>query len=489
MTEVDPNIALGVRPVQFSQPLDLATGAMKLRNLGLQGQNEQITLEQNQRALRDQKTIADLYRANTQPDGSVNHAGVVQGLAQAGLGDKIPAYQQGVASAAKGTTEASAADLELHKKRLDILNSGLSSLLSKPNLTHDDVTAQINNYVNQGLISPEQGAEAARNTPGQPDQLRPFLMQKAMEGMAVSQQLDARLKAAPQLEKIDTGSNINLAQRDPTTGQVTMGANVRKGISPDTSANITKDYAVAGLNPDGTPGQANSALVKMIGEGRMIPSDRLESTPRGQAVLAEVEKQYPGYDVTSARAKQKAAYDFGPGGKDATAMRSIGTATKHLDMLNTLVENLDNTDSPAFNSVANFWKTQTGGTAPKTFDAAKQIVGQEVIKAIVAGGGGVGERQEAADALSKASSPAQLKSVIATYKTIMGAQHESLLQQRDAAGLPRSTLPDYTEGASNAPGIGGTSTPPVPIKSDNDYASLKSGTRFVAPDGSVRVKP
>jgi hypothetical protein len=487
MAEIDPNIALGVRPVQFENPMDLATGAMKLRNLGLQGQNEQITLQQNQRTLQDQKTIADLYRANVNPaTGEVNHAGIVQGLAQAGLGDKIPAYQQQVSAAAKGTTEASAADLSLTKQRLDMFNSGLSSLLSKRDLNHNDVIAQINNYVNQGIISPQQGAEAARNTPGQPDQLRSFLMQQAMTGMNASQQLDARIKAAPQVEKIDTGSNINLAQRDPLTGQITMGQNVRKGVSPDTQANITKDYAVAGLNPDGTPGQANQALVKMIGEGRMIPSDRLESTPRGQAVLAEVEKQYPGYDVTTARAKQKAAYDFGPGGKDATAMRSIGTATKHLDMLSTLVDNLDNTDSPAFNSVANFWKTQTGGTAPKTFDAAKQIVGQEVTKAIVAGGGGVVERQEAADALSKASSPAQLKSVIATYKTIMGAQHESLLQQRDAAGLSRSTLPDYTEGASGKPGV---ATPPVPIKSDNDYAALKSGTRFVAPDGSIRVKP
>lgn len=485
MTELDPNIILQARQPQIASPFDLAQGAMQLRNLGLQGQNQQITLEQNQRALRDQKTIADLYRANTQPDGSVNHAGVVQGLAQAGLGDKIPAYQQQVATASKDTTAASSADLALHKQRLDMLNSGIASLLAKPNLNHDDVIQQINSYVNQGLISPQQGAEAARNTPGRPEDLRPFLIQKGMEAMDVSKQLEARLAMAPKYNAQDQGGVINQGTVDQLTGQRTAGANVAKTESADTRANIVKDYAVAGLNPDGTPGQANQALVKMIGEGRMIPSDRLESTPRGQAVLAEVERQYPGYDVTSARAKQKAAYDFGPGGKDATAMRSIGTATKHLDMLNTLVDNLDNTESPAFNSVANFWKTQTGGTAPKTFDAAKQIVGQEVVKAIVASGGGVGERQEAADALSKASTPAQLKSVISTYKTIMGAQHESLLQQRDAAGLSRSTLPDYTEGASNTP----KGPAPVPVKSDADYNALKSGTRFTAPDGSVRVKP
>lgn len=486
MSELDPNIILQGRPVQFANPMELASNALQIRNLGLQGQNQQITLEQNQRALKDQKTIADLYRANTQPDGSVNHAGVVQGLAQAGLGDKIPAYQQQVATASKDTTAASSADFELQQKKLADIGNRLASLVAKPDLSRQDVIDQANQLVQMHELNPDQRDQMITRIPQDPKQLKDFLVRAGMQNLTLQQQIAARISTAPQLEKIDQGGSVNLAQRDPQTGQVTMGQNVAKGISPDTQANITKDYAVAGLNPDGTPGQANQALVKMIGEGRMIPSDRLESTPRGQAVLAEVEKQFPGYDVTSARAKQKAAYDFGPGGKDATAMRSIGTATKHLDMLNTLVDNLDNTDSPAFNSVANFWKTQTGGTAPKTFDAAKQIVGQEVIKAIVAGGGGVGERQEAADSLSKASTPAQLKNVIGIYKTIMGAQHESLLQQRDAAGLSRSTLPDYTEGGKPALA---NNVPPVPVKSDADYNALKSGTRFTAPDGSVRVKP
>ena len=38
--------------------------------------------------------------------------------------------------------------------------------------------------------------------------------------------------------------------------------------------------------------------------------------------------------------------------------------------------------------------------------------------------------------------------------------------------------------ATAAPG-----TPPTPVKSDADYNALPSGSRFMAPDGSVRVKP
>lgn len=483
---LDPSIILQAQSPQFQSPLAMASQAATLRQLGLQSQASQLGIEQSQRNLQQEKTLADLYRGNTDPTtGQVNQQGVIGGMASAGLGEKIPAYQQSLATAGKAQTEQQAAQFDFAKKRMDAQANSLAELASDPQPTYDKVNAHLQALVNAGLIKPEEGAAAMRDLPG-PDQLHQYLVQKALGVMDASKRLELM---TPKFEKVDTGGGVTTGSVDQLSGKFTPGATLPKSISPDTQANITKDYAVAGLNSDGTPGQANQALVKMIGEGRMIPSDRLESTPRGQAVLAEVEKQYPGYDVTTARAKQKAANDFGAGGKDGAALRFIGTATKHLDMLDGLVNNLDNTDSPAFNSVANFWKTQTGQAAPKTFDAAKQIVGQEVIKAIVAGGGGVGERQEAADALSKASSPAQLRGVIATYKTIMGAQHESLLQQRDAAGLPRSTLPDYTDGATNTSPLKAPGGPPVPIKSDADYNALKSGTRFLAPDGSTRVKP
>jgi hypothetical protein len=103
------------------------------------------------------------------------------------------------------------------------------------------------------------------------------------------------------------------------------------------------------------------------------------------------------------------------------------------------------------NKIGNTLSQQTGSPAVTNFDGAKEIVAKEVMKAIVAGGGGVGEREELARSLSNVKSPAQLKGVIQQYRNLMSAQHDALLQQRDAAGLPRSTLPNYTEPGGNAP--------------------------------------
>ena len=92
-------------------------------------------------------------------------------------------------------------------------------------------------------------------------------------------------------------------------------------------------------------------------------------------------------------------------------------------------------DIRAFNTIGNLVAKQTGQPAPTNFDAAKQIVTSEVIKAVVASGGGVRERQEAEANFASASSPAQLKGVIDSYKKLLGGQLNSLgLQYENGTG-------------------------------------------------------
>lgn len=242
---LDPSIPYQVRPIQLDNPMDIQAKGLQLRQLYRQN-------SQADQAETERKTLSDLYRSNVDPTtGAVNHQGVVQGLAQAGMGDKIPAYVKSVADmegsqATLAHTRASTAETELttHKRRLDILNGGLSSLLANPNVTHDDVINQINNFVNQGLITPEQGAEAARNTPGRPEQLRPFLVQKAMEAQDASKQLEAVM---PKYNEQDTGGEINQGTIDPLTGVRTAGVNVPKTVTPGEKLNADNIRAVGAV--------------------------------------------------------------------------------------------------------------------------------------------------------------------------------------------------------------------------------------------------
>jgi hypothetical protein len=132
--------------------------------------------------------------------------------------------------------------------------------------------------------------------------------------------------------------------------------------------------------------------------------------------------------------RTKANKDFSTGiqGRQVTA---FNTAIDHLSTMDKLSDALQNNDIKAFNYLGNIVARQTGQPAPVNFDAAKQIVTAEIIKAVVASGGGVRERQEAEANFATANSPAQLKGVINTYKQLLGGQLNSLgLQYQNTTG-------------------------------------------------------
>jgi len=265
----------------------------------------------------------------------------------------------------------------------------------------------------------------------------------------------------PQVHYLDNGGSIQAINELDNSP---IGAAVKKVVSPDTvytgaitkrgqnmtdsraAQTLKKDYIVAGMNPDGTPTGDVEGMAQMVAAGKVPPlSGFALANPRGQRIMARVAEINPTYDYTDVTAKNAAAKAFTTG-QQGNALRSVATANDHLDQFGELVSALDNGNTQIVNKVSNWYKTQTGSPAPTNFDGIKNVIGQEVVKAIVAGGGGVGEREEAAKAFSSANSPAQLNGLIAHYKMVMGAQQKNLLEQRRAAGLSDSTLPSYIKG-------------------------------------------
>jgi hypothetical protein len=161
--------------------------------------------------------------------------------------------------------------------------------------------------------------------------------------------------------------------------------------------------------------------------------------------LADAVAQYnPDFDATafSTRKNANTAFTTGIQGRQLLA---FGSAVKHLETLGGLIDALKNKDVVQLNRFNNIWEKQTGQSAVTNFEAAKGIVAKEIMKSIVTGGGGVEERQELSRLMDAAKSPEQLRGVVDTYYELMKAQKENLIIQRDAAGLPRSSLPDYTK--------------------------------------------
>ena len=285
MAEVDAAIPLGVRPVQFDNPLDVQAKTLQLRQLGLQTQAAQ-------RDYQNQQTLADLYRSNIGADGSVDHNAIMAGMAQSGLGAQIPAYQKSLLDVTKtkadigetvaktGQANASTTKTQLETTLSNVQNVGahIYSLAQDPNLTHDSAYGAINSWVNQGIIDPQQGAQIARTLPGDPAALKSYMLQKATEGLGIEQQIKAKLESLPKYEYKDTGRTLKPVDVNPLTNQNPQI--IAKSMTPDEAAKIKLQTSGA-LTDDAKSfmidrllnGEKASAVLGNLGRGAQGAAD------------------------------------------------------------------------------------------------------------------------------------------------------------------------------------------------------------------------
>jgi len=231
------------------------------------------------------------------------------------------------------------------------------------------------------------------------------------------------LKQPVKMEMKDTGKVI--VPVNPYKPEVGYG----KTTTPGEDQSRQTQLQIHGLGPDGTPTGEIKEVAKAIGEGRLPPlSSMAMSSVRGQQIMGELAKNFPGYDVKDFHSADTGLKYF-TSGKGGQQVRSFNVALAHLDTLDQLATALGNNDSQLINKVGNAVSTQMGVPNVTNFEAAKKIVGDEIVKAIVGSGGGVADREEAARTISAASSPAQLKGVINTYRELMRGQLGGLRQQ------------------------------------------------------------
>jgi hypothetical protein len=120
-------------------------------------------------------------------------------------------------------------------------------------------------------------------------------------------------------------------------------------------------------------------------------------------------------------------------GKQGDQVRALNVAISHLDTLERLGRELDNpTSIRPLNAIFQDVAAATGRTAPVDYNAARQIIGEEIVKSVVSGGGGVTERMEAGRNLDRANTGEQTASIANTYRTLMAGQMVGLEKQYGA---------------------------------------------------------
>lgn len=264
-----------------------------------------------------------------------------------------------------------------------------------------------------------------------------------------------------------------------------------------------------GLDPDGlvNPGDIQGKIAPAMAqfEGNKYSGQPQKdlSTLNGDEFLAELKKQNPNAPIAQIKAiangdqpypspfalaknpgMQKivnAVYQYDPTananrfadvnkfnvGPQGNQVRSFSVGIAHLNTLSNLADALGNGDTKAVNAIGNAVQSQMGAPAPTNFEAAKQIVADEIIKAVVGAGGGAGDREKAQAQISAASSLPQLKGVISTYKDLMKGQIGGLQQQYEVSTGRKDFMTRLTpdaRAAFEAPASAAQSAPAAPPK-------------------------
>jgi hypothetical protein len=216
-------------------------------------------------------------------------------------------------------------------------------------------------------------------------------------------------------------------------------ANARLKISQDTERRLQEEAdSSGGLSPQALDIAAQmvvqSGVMPPLGSGKRASEARLQVMNRVAEMTgtdaAAGASNIIGNQQNTLAAKN-ALKDF-TSGVSSRRVTANNTAINHLETMDKLAADLSNRDTRIFNAAGNAFATATGQPAPTSFDAAKQLVAAEVIKAVVSNGGGVTERQEAAQNFYRANSPQQLREVINTYRELLGGQLQSLEGQYKA---------------------------------------------------------
>jgi len=426
---IDPSIALSYKPIQLENPLNAYAQASQIRAADNQNALAQYQISSAQRndALQNQM-LSELRASGGDPTKIAN------AYINAGKGDVAYKLQKDQADIAQ--SQAKTAEI-----KNQLIGGALVSAHADPsdaNLTKIAQGLQL-----QGIDAGQHIAQLTQ----MPDlaQRQQYIKSIALgtkEGREALQALQVKA------EKVDNGQSISQVNTNPLAGQVgapIAGAPViAKQVSPDTAATNANRSQIAanqnnlqlkihGLNPDGTLSSNAEKSAQAIAAGNLAPlSGFALSRPGAQQIMARVMEINPNYSAKDFDVGKVAEKNF-TSGKNGNAVRSFNVALSHLDTLGGLADALQNGDIKVFNKLGNAYATQTGAPAPTNFESAKKIVADEIVKAIVGSGGGVADREAAANTISAASSPAQLKGVINTYKELMRGQLGGLRQQYETS--------------------------------------------------------
>jgi hypothetical protein len=421
-----------------------ADRANALRN---QQEYQQYQIQRQMRDDQRQDAVRGAYKIN--PDGTLDRQGTYANL-----------YAVDPMSALELQSKLTASDAAATKSKGEEKKLNLENMAATAKYLRDS-GAGVNDQASYDAWKAEGQALGAQFVNSLPAQYDPGIVRQQL--LTADQFIT---QSTPKYERVDLGGKIQVIDVNPVTNPSIKGTQFDKSLTPGevltdsrtrSEGAANRAVSIRGQNISAT-NAANSlaetqrhhgvqeaattvdpqeieSVAQMIAEGRLpAPTGFASRSPKALAIMRRVSEINPTYDAKNYNTAKRAESDFSTG-KAGNTVRSLNVAVSHLNSLQELADALNNKDMRTFNKAANFLATETGSPAVTSFDTAKKLVADEVVKAVVGAGGGVHDREEAARVIDAANSPAQLANSIKTYKELMRGQLDGFkLQYEQSTG-------------------------------------------------------
>lgn len=224
---LDPSIPLQVKTSEFN-PLQQALQVAQFRAINASGQAQQQQLAANQAA-------SEAFKQSTDANGNTDYNKFRSIMASGAGAYNLPQINNSILDAQQKQATLTGTNLDQAMKTQSALRQGLGSLLTKPDLSPQDVMNFGATQLQAGAITPQVFQAEMQSMPQDPQALRGWLQQHYMSALSGETQLNAMM---PKYAQINTGPATVAVNQNPLAaggGVGTVGYTVQNGLSPGES--------------------------------------------------------------------------------------------------------------------------------------------------------------------------------------------------------------------------------------------------------------
>jgi hypothetical protein len=262
-----------------------------------------------ERELQQENALSQAYKSALGGDGAIDRNKLYSGLAQGGLGAKLPGIQ-------KGFTEQDEAKAKLSKQKIELVDARL-----KQSRAYLESVATPEQYIawheanhKDEILGPELASRGVTADQARSSIAKALSEPGGFERLLKQSQLGLEKFSEiykPKVETRNLGGTTETMMVDPITGRVTVTNSAKNTQSPDSIASTATTIRGQNLT-DARGREANEINRQLVGQERQLKIDKLQAekddrTRQKQTAIAKAEESLAIIDKAINHPGRKAA--------------------------------------------------------------------------------------------------------------------------------------------------------------------------------------